>query len=198
MEVKQLTLGAMASNCYIVRDNDQVLIIDPGDLPEVIISNINKNDKVLAVLLTHGHFDHIGALNRIVEKYNCPVYASTKEAALINDPNLSFYNEKIVAEITYIDKSFSISDFRIILHKTPGHTSGSVMYQIDNHLFTGDTIFDRSIGRTDFPTGSSLEMLKSLDYIKTLDPQLIIYPGHNSITTLQKQLKINPYLNRWR
>lgn len=195
MKIKKLTLGAMAANCYIVKKNNQVVIVDPGDNPEIIIDNVNK-EEVLAILLTHGHFDHIGALNSVAKVFKCPVFASKQEETLLNNPSMSFYDEKITADITYIDSSFTIGDFNIILHHTPGHTQGSVMYQIENHLFTGDTLFDEAIGRIDLPSGSILEMRKSLQYIKQLDPMLIIYPGHNQISSLKKQLKFNPYLNR--
>lgn len=196
MQVKQLTLGAMASNCYIVRKDNQVLIIDPGDLPDVIIKNIKTSDNVLAVLLTHGHFDHIGALDAVVEKYQCPVYVSIDEKSLITNPSLSFYDKKLESQLTFFEGDLNINEFEIIVHKTPGHTMGSVMYQIDNHLFTGDTLFDNSIGRCDFPTGDVIQMQKSLDYIKTLDPDLLIYPGHNAISDLKTQLRFNPFLNR--
>lgn len=196
MEVKQLTLGAMASNCYIIKKDNQVLIIDPGDMPETIFNNISENNQVLAVLLTHGHFDHIGGLDRVVEKYACPVFISEDEKTLISNPNLSFYEDEIKSELTFINKSFSIGNFDIILHKTPGHTQGSVIFEIENYLFTGDTLFDRSIGRVDFPTGSDAQMRASLNYIKNLDPNFIICPGHNQMSTISKQLKTNPYLNR--
>ncbi|NLC54770.1 MAG: MBL fold metallo-hydrolase [Erysipelothrix sp.] len=194
MVVKQLTLGAMASNCYIARKNNQVIIIDPGDMPKTIIENIKQSEKVLGVLLTHGHFDHIQALDAVVEKYQCPVFISEQEKDLINNPRLSFYDGVINSKLTYINDNFKLGDFEIKVHHTPGHTKGSVMYQIEDHLFTGDTLFDSSIGRVDFPTGDINEMQKSLDYIKTLDPDLFVYPGHNRITTLKRQLAINPYL----
>ena len=122
MKVKQLTLGAMASNCYIIKKDNQVLIVDPGDMPEVIIDNIASTDNVLAILLTHGHFDHIGALDSVVDKFKCPVYISQDEKTLINDPTQSFYDKPIKAKLTYIDDNFKVADFNVILHKTPGHT----------------------------------------------------------------------------
>ncbi len=196
MKVKQLTLGAMASNCYIIKKNDQVLIVDPGDMPEEIINNIEESDNVLAVLLTHGHFDHIGALDCVVDKFKCPVYISKDEKTLINNPAQSFYDKPLKADLTYVDTNFSVGIFDIILHKTPGHTEGSVLFEIENYLFTGDTLFDNSIGRVDFPSGNAKKMIESLHYIKTLNPDFIICPGHMEMSTLKSQLNFNPYLNR--
>lgn len=196
MEVLKLTVGDMASNCYIIKKDNQVLIVDPGDWPDKIIASINKDEKVLAVLLTHGHFDHIQALDEVVAHFNCDVYASLDEKPLLNNPSLSFYDKKIKAEITYVEDDFKVEDFNITMHKTPGHTEGSVMFQLDNHLFTGDTLFNYSIGRVDFPTGDGFKMQKSLNYIKTLDDDLLIYPGHGETSKLKYEKILNPYLKR--
>ena len=196
MEVLKLTVGDMASNCYIIKKDNQVLIVDPGDWPDKIIASINKDEKVLAVLLTHGHFDHIQALDEVVAHFNCDVYASLDEKPLLNNPSLSFYDKKIKAEITYVEDDFKVEDFNITMHKTPGHTEGSVMFQLDNHLFTGDTLFNYSIGRVDFPTGDGFKMQKSLNYIKTLDDDLLIYPGHGETSKLKYEKMLNPYLKR--
>lgn len=196
MEVLKLTVGDMASNCYIIKKNNQVLIVDPGDWPEKIIEKISEDENVLAVLLTHGHFDHISALDKVVEHFSCQVYASLDEEVLLKDSRLSFYDKKIKSEITYITDDFKVGDFNIVLHKTPGHTKGSVMFQLGKHLFTGDTLFNYSIGRVDFPTGDGLAMQKSLDYIKTLDDDLLIYPGHGETSKLKYEKILNPYLKR--
>ena len=115
---------------------------------------------------------------------------------MLNNPSLSFYDKKIKAEITYVEDDFKVEDFNITMHKTPGHTEGSVMFQLDNHLFTGDTLFNYSIGRVDFPTGDGFKMQKSLNYIKTLDDDLLIYPGHGETSKLKYEKILNPYLKR--
>lgn len=186
----------MASNCYIIKKDNQVLIVDPGDWPDKIIASINKDDKVLAVLLTHGHFDHIQALDEVVAHFACKVYASVDEKTLLNNPSLSFYNKEIKSDITYINDDFKVGNFEITLHKTPGHTEGSVMFQLEDHLFTGDTLFNYSIGRVDFPTGDGFKMQKSLSYIKTLDDDLLVYPGHGESSKLKYEKILNPYLKR--
>lgn len=194
MEVIKLTLGELASNTYLIKNNQKVLIVDPGSNSEKIIAQISEDEKVVAIILTHGHFDHIGAVNSVLAKYNVPVYASLNEKSLLADPNKSFYDGQIKKDITYFSKDFQVDDFKVIVHHTPGHTAGSVMYEIENHLFSGDTIFKGSIGRMDLPTGSTHDMQNSLAYIKSLSKDYIIYPGHGANSTLNFEKTNNPYL----
>ena len=197
MKVIRLTLGAMASNCYLVKENKKVLIIDPGDEANKIFQAIKEDETVLAILLTHGHFDHIGALNKVSKEFGCPTYAYIKEKEVIENPNFSFYKEKLNVNIDYFnDNHLEIDDFLIKVHKSSGHTQGSVMYQIKEHLFTGDTLFKNAIGRIDFPTGDRSQMINSLNMIKTLKKDLIVYPGHGEVSTIKDELMFNPYLNR--
>ncbi len=193
MEVIKLTVGQVASNVYILKKDHHVIIIDPGDEFFRIENEINEDDQVLAVILTHGHFDHIGAVNDVVNKYQCSVYANKAEAVVLNNPNISLYDGVIESEIHYFEHDFNIEDFKIKVHHTPGHTIGSVMFEIDDHLFTGDTLFDMSIGRMDLPTGSQSDMRKSIEYIKTIQSDYPIYPGHGPNSHLFKQFKANPY-----
>lgn len=194
MEVIKLTLGELASNTYLVKNNQKLLIIDPGFRADKIIEQISDDETVLAIILTHGHYDHIGAVNDVLAKYDVPVYASLNEKTLLADPNKSFYDGQIEKDITYFSKDFQVDDFKIIVHHTPGHTAGSVMFEIENHLFSGDTIFKGSIGRMDLPTGSTSDMQTSLAYIKNLTKDYHIYPGHGDNTTLSFEKTYNPYL----
>ena len=194
MEVIKLTLGELSSNAYIVKKDSKVLIIDPGSQAEVILSHINKDDKVLAILLTHGHFDHIGAVNDVLDVYNVDVYASLNEKQLLEDKNMSFYDGIINKDIIYFTNDLKIDNFDIKVHHTPGHTAGSVMFEIKNYMFSGDTIFKESIGRMDLPSGSQSDMQKSLDYIKSFKNDYIVCPGHGLDTTLYLEFKNNPYL----
>lgn len=195
MEVIKLTVGQLQSNAYILKKNHQVIIIDPGADFNRIDAHIKETDNVLAVILTHGHFDHIGAVNEVFNKYHCNVYVSLAEKELINNPSMSFYDDKINCDLVYFEDDFMINDFTIKVHHTPGHTKGSVMFEIEGHLFTGDTIFDMAVGRMDLPTGSEIDMQNSLNYIKTLKHDFPIYPGHGGNSTLFIQFQRNPYFN---
>lgn len=194
MEIVKLTVGQLASNAYILRKDNKVIIIDPGADFDRIDAKINDNDEVIAILLTHGHFDHIGAVNEVVSKYQCACYISIAEKELIHNPEMSFYDGDIREDLLYFNDNLEIENFNIKVHKTPGHTIGSVMFEIDDHLFTGDTLFDMGVGRMDLPTGSEADMYQSLQYIKTLQKDYKIYPGHGETSTLFNQFKNNPYL----
>lgn len=194
MEIIKLTVGQLASNAYILRKDNKVIIIDPGADFDRIDAKINDNDEVIAILLTHGHFDHIGAVNEVVSKYQCACYISIAEKELIHNPEMSFYDGDITEDLLYFNDNLDIENFNIKVHKTPGHTIGSVMFEIDDHLFTGDTLFDMGVGRMDLPTGSEADMYQSLQYIKTLQKDYKIYPGHGETSTLFNQFKNNPYL----
>ncbi len=193
MEIKKLTLGSLLTNTYIVRKDKEVLIIDPGSEFEVIKQYINEDDKVLAILLTHGHFDHIGAVNDVVQEYFCDIYASSKEQALIDDPSKSFYDGVINYDIIHLDKTLSLGAFDIIVHETPGHTKGGVTFEIEDVLFTGDTVVNLNVGRMDFPTGSESDMYNSIQFFKQFEKDYKIYPGHGNDSTLFTQIERNPY-----
>lgn len=194
MEVIKLTLGQLATNAYILKIEKQVIIVDPGSEVSKIKAEINDDEKVVAVLLTHGHFDHIGAVDEIVDSYNCPVYIHKTEEGLLNNPKQSFHNGILRSAITYFDNDFKVANFDVKIYHTPGHTIGGVIYLIDKHLFTGDTLLNRTVGRQDLPTGSPYDMRASLELIKTIKEDYPIYPGHGNISTLFNQFQNNPYL----
>ncbi len=194
MEVIKLTLGQLATNAYILKKNKQVIIVDPGSEVSKIKAEISSDEKVVAVLLTHGHFDHIGAVDEIVDTYNCPVYIHKTEEGLVNNPKQSFHSGVLRSKLTYFDNDFKVEDFDIKIYHTPGHTVGGVIYLIDEHLFTGDTLLNRTVGRQDLPTGSPYDMRASLELIKTIKNDYPIYPGHGNTSTLFSQFENNPYL----
>ncbi len=171
MKIITVPVGYLKANCYILNKKDENIIIDPGDEYDKIIQNIKG--KVVATLITHSHFDHIGALDKIVKRFNCPIY--------------DFKNLE--------EKEYKISDFIFEVIYTKGHTSDSVSYYFkeSNALFTGDFLFKESIGRTDLETGNMNEMFKSIDKIIKYN-DVIIYPGHGEKTTLEYEKKHNPYL----
>ena len=171
MKIEVVRVGDLETNCYILEKNNNVLLIDPGDESNNIIDKIGDR-KLIGVLITHNHFDHIGALKDILRKYNVEVYDKN---------NLE-------------EKEYDIGEFKFKVIFNPGHTSDSISYLFDNNLFCGDFIFKDSIGRWDLPTGNYNEMLESISRIKKYN-DLIIYPGHGDSTLLEEEKKNNYYFN---
>ena len=200
-DIVQIVSNVMGANCYLINYNNKTIIIDPCVNCDVLEKYNVK--EVEAILITHGHIDHIAYLKEIVYKYNPTVYATKKGLEMIynDDLNLSNYFIKPLEikndSFRYIiieDNKTIIEDLNIKCITTPGHTKCSVCYLLENNLFTGDTLFDRSVGRTDFPTGNSLELRESLKKILRFNKDFIIYPGHNNISTIEEQKKKNYYL----
>ena len=169
MKIIKLPVGLLQANCYILNINDDNIIIDPGSEAEKIEDNVNG--KVSAILITHHHDDHIGALSNL--KYNCPIY--------------DFYNLK--------EEKYKINDFEFEVIYTKGHSDTSITYYFykENIMFTGDFLFKETIGRTDLETGDKIEMQKSLNKIKKYE-HVKIYPGHGDITDIDYEKENNIYL----
>ncbi len=195
MKLECLPIGQFEENIYILHDNNQVLIIDPGAHAKEIIKHIDENEEVLAILLTHGHSDHTGAVDDLVDIYNCPIYLSKNEFPLVDkNNNHRNYAIPIYSEIRDITELNQIGKFTLKVYETPGHTSGSVCIQYKNILFTGDTLFSSSIGRTDLYSGNDIEMYHSLLFLKSLDKDFKVYPGHGPSTMIGDELIKNPFL----
>lgn len=171
MKIEIIKVGDLETNCYILEKDNNILLIDPGDESNKIIDKIGDR-KLIGILITHNHFDHIGALENILNKYEVEVYDKN---------NLE-------------EKEYNIGEFKFKIIFNPGHTSDSVSYLFDNNLFCGDFIFKDSIGRWDLPTGNYNEMLESISRIKKYN-DLIIYPGHGDSTLLEEEKKNNYYFN---
>ena len=185
LRMKELTVGAVGTCCYILFDDarSDCVVIDPGDEPERIQSALDGRS-IAAILLTHGHFDHIGAV-RALKSADTALVIHRNDAAMLSDPtiNASFLIGKPVTapDATLLVKegsTFSFAGMTFTVLHTPGHTAGSVCYQLGNKLFTGDTLFRFGCGRTDLPTGSSEEMRRSLERLEPLVRAMEIYPGH--------------------
>lgn len=196
MEIKRLTAGPFLTNTYLLIFDSEALIIDPTIGLEKYIDEINKY-KIKGILLTHGHIDHIASINI----FDCPVYIYEDEANKLydNDLNLAnMFNFDFCCNNQDIRllKNNEILDFDFIKIKvihTPGHTNGSVSFLVNDVIFSGDTLFQMSVGRTDFPTGNSLELRKSIALlINSFDNTTIIYPGHGEATTIELE-KNNPF-----
>lgn len=204
IKVNYRALGMLSTNCYVVEnpDSQKVLIVDPGDSPLEIERQIDEIDgDPEAILLTHGHFDHMLAADALRKKYHIPVYVHEKEQHLLGDPkeNLSGLWSKpytMQADKTVKEGDvLHLADFEIHVLATPGHTAGGVCYYIpaEKALFSGDTLFYESYGRYDFPTSSGRELIASVKrLLKELPGDVTVYPGHNDETTIEHEKRYNP------
>lgn len=197
-----------SANTYVVGEKGgPCVVIDLGSNQQRVIDYIELNHSSCSgVLLTHGHFDHIKGINNFLKTFNCTVFIDEFDDELLENPRLngsaSLLNEKITVKVGnkyLLNDEDEINFGNGLLFKTietPFHTQGSVcyLYEKEQALFTGDTLFKNSIGRTDLPRGNERLVSSSLEKIKKLDENLKIYPGHGEMTTLKKELQTNPYL----
>lgn len=173
MEIEKIVTGLLDENCYVLKKNDSCLVVDPGD-DYSKIKDVVGDSKVLGVLLTHSHFDHIGALRNFLTKRSVKIFkkSSTEE------------------------KEYTIGDFTFQVIYTPGHSKDSISFYFaeDKCMFVGDFIFRESIGRCDLPGGDEGEMKDSLEKIKKYPSDITLYTGHDEVTTLAYELEHNSYL----
>jgi glyoxylase-like metal-dependent hydrolase (beta-lactamase superfamily II) len=206
LELQKCILGSVFTNCYFLKNTEtkEILIVDPGDEPDKIAGMISRMEGTAAgILLTHGHFDHILAVEAVKQKYQIPVYACRQEAELLKDPakNLSAYQNpscSLVPDILLDDlQVFEAAGFSIQMIHTPGHTKGSCCYYLKDEgvLLSGDTLFYGSVGRTDFPGGSTAEIVRSLHkLVDSLPEETEVYPGHDASTTIGYEKRYNPFV----
>ena len=173
MEIKCVVTGYLDENCYVLIQNGNCLVVDPGD-DFLKIKDVIGDNKVLGVLITHSHADHIGALRNFLTKRNIRIFKRS---------NLE-------------EKEYEIGDFKFKAILTPGHSKDSVTFYFEEEKFMliGDFIFKESIGRCDLPGGSEVEMKDSIQKILTYPDDITLYPGHDDSTTLGDEKKNNPYL----
>ncbi|MDO4731309.1 MAG: MBL fold metallo-hydrolase [Clostridia bacterium] len=192
-------VGDILTNCYVIYDietNDGIMI-DPGDVSDrldMIIKPLN----IKYILLTHGHFDHIGGVAYYKDKAKCDVVMMREESEFINNQSLSLGPvNSFKADILLEDNDeLEFNKYKIKVLATPGHTKGGCCYIIENYIFTGDTLFEGSVGRIDFPTGSFRNLKASLARLKSLKTNYSVYPGHGEITRLNYEKSTNPYLQK--
>ena len=206
MIVKSFTIGNMWTNCYVGvnEKTKECFLVDPAIYDEGVISYIEENGlQVKAILVTHGHYDHIQGLDGFLEKYPVPVYAHEDEQQVLTDgsKNLSAKFDKVYTFSDAVSvkdgQILEIAGFKVKVLHTPGHTCGSSCYYIEDEevLFSGDTVFYRSVGRTDFPTGSYEKLIKSAkEKIMTLPRSVKIYPGHMEETSVKYEACYNTFL----
>jgi len=193
MELKTIKVGPIRTNCYIIKKNDKTLVIDPGEDAEKILKISGKIDYVL---LTHGHFDHVGALKKLKENNSLTkIYLQKEALGEYKKANLfaGFVGQRIdkppKPDVIYQELPNLINGLEII--KTPGHTKGSVCFLLNGYLFSGDTLFKGTYGRVDLPYSNPEDMLESLKKLSQLDDDLKIMPGHGDGSILKK---IKPWI----
>jgi glyoxylase-like metal-dependent hydrolase (beta-lactamase superfamily II) len=208
MKWRQLPLGPLQTNCYIFSNEEkECLVIDPGGDANKLTSILQQQHlKPVAILLTHAHFDHIGAVDDIRQEWNIPVYIHKNEKDWLADPSLNgsqFFMAGAVKmskpdELIKGEGTLTIGNFSLKVYETPGHSPGSVSYYSDEAglVFSGDALFAGSIGRTDLPGGNHELLIKSIhDKLLTLPEDTLVLSGHGPETSIEAEMERNPFLN---
>lgn len=206
MKIQPYVLGRVETNCYFIINEEtrETILVDPADKGKQIIQHLNEHSlKPVAILLTHGHFDHIMGIPELLEEYNLPVYAMEEEKILLTDPSKNFsagVGKRIVINVTHPlkdNEKLHLAGMDITVIYTPGHTIGGACYYFEKEgvLLSGDTLFRGSIGRTDFPTGDYDTLVQSLNTkLMVLPEEVTVYPGHERTTTIGYEKMHNPYI----
>ena len=204
LELKLFSPGMVYANCYIVKDEESgdAFVVDPGAYNkrlEAVLSEMNI-ENIRYILLTHGHFDHIEGVKKLKENYGGEIVIHSEDADCLYDKKKSlaakffFIQNNVTADKLVCDGDrlpFGSGEIEVV--HTPGHTVGSVCYLISDMMFSGDTLFRNTVGRTDFPGGSFEQIKKSLQKLSLLEKDYKVYPGHDVSTTLSAEKKHNPY-----
>ena len=194
LNIHTMPLGAYQTNCYLLWQDgqDSCLVIDPGYEPERVLQQADRLGKQIeAILLTHGHFDHVGGVRQLAADTDCNVYLCQQDLSM---------PQQMTAGPLYYTHTYGEGDTLTlagitlqVLH-TPGHTPGSVCLMAEDSLFSGDTLFEGSCGRTDLPGGDTATILASLARLRQLPGDYRVFPGHGPATTLSEERRFNPYL----
>jgi len=208
LDVRMFTVGPVQENCFIVRrkDSSTGLIVDPGDEADKLLEAIERLgiDSVAAILITHTHFDHIGAVAPVAEATKAPVYCPELETQVLANvmdyvpwPGFGPFESYEADHTIAGGETLEIAGLDIDVIFTPGHSPGHVTYAIADHdaLFSGDVLFQGSVGRVDLPGGDWPTLLASIDNLLSAYPaETTVYPGHMGVTTLGRERAINPFL----
>jgi hydroxyacylglutathione hydrolase len=206
MNIKQFSLGPLGTNCYIVYQENKAIIIDPGGEANQVIQWLSlEKIEPIAILLTHAHFDHIGAVDDLRQHYDIKVYMHREEASWLMDPSLNRSKFFIGAEIKtdppdYLleNGEFSLGPFDLEVIYTPGHSPGSISFLVkeENIIFSGDVLFNRGIGRTDLPGGDFAVITDSIqNKLYKLEDETVVYPGHGPKTVIGEEKLHNPFVS---
>jgi glyoxylase-like metal-dependent hydrolase (beta-lactamase superfamily II) len=207
LEVRQLTVGAIAENCYLLRSEGapRGLIVDPGEEPDRILGTAEEMGmEVEAILLTHCHFDHIGAVAPVARATGAPVYCPRLEVPVLADimafvpwPGFGPYESYDADETVEGGETLELAGLTVDVIFTPGHSPGHVTYSVREEaaLFSGDVLFQGSVGRVDLPGGDGPTLLRSIrTLVESHPPETDVYPGHMGVTTLGAERATNPFL----
>lgn len=195
MELKCTALGPIGANCYRIKDSNQLCLIDPGEGEDYFLKEV-KEENITHILLTHGHYDHTGAVKKLKEMHpEAKVYIHQGDA--VKNPSSPLF--PLAGEVEDLNllqdgQVIPFGSLEIKVIATPGHSKGSVCFQVENHLFTGDTLFAGSMGRVDLEGGDYNIIMKSLLSLSKMDKTLQVHPGHENSSTLERELKSNPYM----
>ena len=202
MEINVLPLGHIGSNCYMISTEKAAVVIDCGFESDAVNAFLRENSqKERMILLTHGHFDHIGGAESLRKETNTKIAIGTLDANALEDTELNL-SDRFHAHLSPFKADILLNDGDVItvgdltfkvIH-TPGHTKGSVCFLCENYLFSGDTLFDASIGRTDFPGGDFETIKSSIKKLYNLSDDTIVLSGHGNRTTILKEKLHNPFI----
>ena len=206
LKVNQYVVGPVQTNCYFAINDElkELLIIDPGASAWQLAERVRAEGcRPVAILLTHGHFDHATAAEELAKEFDIPIYAHEDEKETLEDSELNaswmmgdhliFHADVFVKD----EEELDLAGFHIRVLHTPGHTVGGCCYYFpyEEVVFSGDSLFCTSIGRTDFKKGSTSDLIRAIkEKLMTLPDRTTVYPGHNDVTTIENERMYNPYL----
>jgi hydroxyacylglutathione hydrolase len=206
LDVEMLTVGAIAENCFLLRSqgSDRVLVVDPGEEAERILAAAAEMGEVEAILLTHCHFDHIGAVAPVAAAAGAPVYCPKLEVPMLTDimafvpwPGFGPYESYDPDETVAGGETLALAGLELDVIFTPGHSPGHVTYSVrgEGAIFSGDVLFQGSVGRVDLPGGDGPTLIESIGTLLDTHPdETVVHPGHMGITTLGAERASNPFL----
>jgi glyoxylase-like metal-dependent hydrolase (beta-lactamase superfamily II) len=207
LEVRQLTVGPIAENCFVCRGEGapKALVVDPGEEPERILTEIEQTGaEVEAILITHCHFDHVGAVTPLVEATGAPVYCPEIEVPLLADimsftiPGFGPYEGYEADETVKGGETLELAGLTLDVLFTPGHSPGHVTYSVrgEDAIFSGDVLFQGSVGRVDLPGGDGPTLMRSIQsLLDSHSAETTVYPGHMGVTSLGAEQATNPFLS---